>query len=99
MTRLPPAKSWSPSLSQRMLAILAASVIAVAAPAALVFYFLTRDAAIGEAEQFAATSADRRILGLNYTLRLAGTSLYRFELMLRDNLAAAPSPEEPTKFA
>ncbi len=71
MPRLPPAKSWSPSLSQRMLAILAASVIAVSAPAALVFYFFTRDAAIAEAEQFAATSADGGSWGLNYTLRLA----------------------------
>src|SRR5687768_9737127 len=93
MTRLPPAKSWSPSLSQRMLAILAASVIAVAGPAALVFYFFTRDAAIADAEQFAATSADRRVLGLNYTLRLADTSLGRFDLMLRDRLAFSGTEE------
>jgi len=98
MTRLPPAKSWSPSLSQRMLAILAASVIAVAAPAALVFYFFTRDAAIGEAEQFAATSADRRVIGLNYTLRLAGTSLARFDLMLHDRLAFGGTEEEISRF-
>jgi signal transduction histidine kinase len=94
-----PAKSWSPSLSQRMLAILAASVIAVSAPAALVFYFFTRDAAISEAEQFAASSADRRILGLEYTLRLAGTSLYRFDLMLRDSLSAPAIDDEAAKFA
>jgi signal transduction histidine kinase len=94
-----PAKSWSPSLSQRMLAILAASVVAVSAPAALVFYFFTRDAAISEAEQFAASSADRRILGLEYTLRLAGTSLYRFDLMLRDSVAAPTIDGEVTKFA
>ena len=99
MARLPIAKSWSPSLSQRMLAILAASVIAVSAPAALVFYFFTRDASISEAEQFAATSADRRILGLNYTLRLASTSLIRFDLMLRDSLAAPAIGEEVGKFA
>jgi signal transduction histidine kinase len=99
MARLPLAKSWSPSLSQRMLAILAASVIAVSAPAALVFYFFTRDASISEAEQFAATSADRRILGLNYTLRLASTSLIRFDLMLRDSLAAPTIGEEVGKFA
>ena len=99
MARLPPlAKSWSPSLSQRMLAILAASVIAVSAPAALVFYFFTRDASISEAEQFAATSADRRILGLNYTLRLASTSLIRFDLMLRDSLAAPEIDDEVAKF-
>jgi len=98
MTRLPPAKSWSPSLSQRMLAILAASVIAVAAPAALVFYFFTRDAAIGEAEQFAATSADRRVLGLNDTLQLADTSLARFDLMLHDRLAAGGTEEEISRF-
>ena len=97
MTRLPPAKSWSPSLSQRMLAILAASVIAVAAPAALVFYFFTRDASIAEAEQFAATSADRRILGLNYTLRLASTSLARFDLMLHDRLAFSGTAEEVSR--
>ncbi|HKP23453.1 MAG TPA: ATP-binding protein [Dongiaceae bacterium] len=81
-----------------MLAILAASVIAVAAPAALVFYVFTRDAAIGEAEQFAATSADRRVLGLNYTLRLAGTSLARFDLMLHDRLAFAGTEEEVSRF-
>jgi hypothetical protein len=98
MTRLTPARSWSPSLSQRMLAILAASVIAVAAPAALVFYFFTRDAAIEEAEQFAATSADRRVLGLNYTLRLADTSLARFELMLHDRLAFGGTDEEVSRF-
>jgi len=98
MARLPLAKSWSPSLSQRMLAILAASVIAVSAPAALVFYFFTRDASISEAEQFAATSADRRVLGLSYTLRLASTSLYRFELMLRDSLAAPPIDDEVSRF-
>src|SRR6185436_11316672 len=98
MTRQPPAKSWSPSLSQRMLAILAASVIAVAAPAALVFYFFTRDAAIGEAEQFAATSADRRVLGLNYTLRLADTSLARFNLMLHDRLSFGGTEEEVSRF-
>jgi signal transduction histidine kinase len=82
-----------------MLAILAASVIAVSAPAALVFYFFTRDASISEAEQFAATSADRRILGLNYTLRLAGTSLYRFDLMLRDKLAAPAIDDEVPRFS
>ncbi|HEV8391525.1 MAG TPA: ATP-binding protein [Dongiaceae bacterium] len=82
-----------------MLAILAASVIAVSAPAALVFYFFTRDASISEAEQYAATSADRRVLGLNYTLRLAGTSLYRFELMLRDTLAAPDTDDEASRFA
>jgi signal transduction histidine kinase len=82
-----------------MLAILAASVIAVSAPAALVFYFFTRDASIGEAEQFAATSADRRVLGLNYTLRLASTSLYRFDLMLRDSLAAPPTDDEVARFS
>jgi signal transduction histidine kinase len=98
MTRLTPARSWSPSLSQRMLAILAASVIAVAAPAALVFYFFTRDAAIAEAEQFAATSADRRVLGLNYTLRLADTSLARFDLMLHDRLAFGGTDEEVSRF-
>ena len=98
MARLPPAKSWSPSLSQRMLAILAASVIAVSAPAALVFYFFTRDAQISEAEQFAATAADRRVLGLNYTLRLASTSLIRFDLMLRDSLAAPAIADEVSKF-
>ena len=98
MTRLTPARSWSPSLSQRMLAILAASVIAVAAPAALVFYFFTRDAAITEAEQFAATSADRRVLGLNYTLRLADTSLARFDLMLHDRLAFGGTDEEVSRF-
>jgi signal transduction histidine kinase len=81
-----------------MLAILAASVIAVAAPAALVFYYFTRDAAITEAEQFAATSADRRILGLNYTLRLAGTSLARFDLMLHDRLAFGGTDEEVSRF-
>jgi signal transduction histidine kinase len=81
-----------------MLAILAASVIAVAAPAALVFYFFTRDAAIGEAEQFAATSADRRVLGLNYTLRLAGTSLARFDLMLLDRLGPGGTDEEVSRF-
>jgi len=93
-----PLARWSPSLSQRMLAILAASVIAVSAPAALVFYFFTRDASIEEAEQFAATAADRRVLGLNYTLRLASTSAYRFELMLRDSLAAPAVPEEVSRF-
>jgi signal transduction histidine kinase len=82
-----------------MLAILAASVIAVSAPAALVFYYFTRDAAISEAERFAATSADRRILGLNYTLRLASTSLIRFDLMLRDRLAVPPVDDEVAKFA
>jgi len=98
MVRLTLAKSWSPSLSQRMLAILAASVIAVSAPAALVFYFFTRDAQISEAEQFAATAADRRILGLNYTLRLASTSLIRFDLMLRDSLAAPAIGDEVSRF-
>jgi signal transduction histidine kinase len=82
-----------------MLAILAASVIAVSAPAALVFYFFTRDASISEAEQFAASSADRRVLGLDYTLRLAGTSLYRFDLMLRDSLAAPAAAGEAARFA
>jgi signal transduction histidine kinase len=82
-----------------MLAILAASVIAVSAPAALVFYFFTRDASIEEAEQFAATSADRRVLGLNYTLRLANTSLHRFDLMLRDRLIAPATDEEVSRFA
>ena len=81
-----------------MLAILAASVIAVAAPAALVFYFFTRDAAIEEAEQFAATSADRRVLGLNYTLRLASTSLARFDLMLHDRLSFGGTEEEVSRF-
>jgi signal transduction histidine kinase len=81
-----------------MLAILAASVIAVSAPAALVFYFFTRDAAIEEAEQFAATAADRRVLGLNYTLRLAGTSLNRFDLLLRDALAAPSVDGEVPRF-
>src|SRR5919109_5482438 len=84
------AGSWSPSLSQRMLAIMAASVIAVSAPAALVFYNFPRDSSIAEAEQFAAAAADRRVLGLNYSLRLASVSLSRFDLMLRDSLAAAP---------
>ena len=98
MARPTLAKSWSPSLSQRMLAILAASVIAVSAPAALVFYFFTRDASISEAEQFAATSADRRVLGLSYTLRLASTSLYRFELLLRDSLAAPAIEDEVSRF-
>src|SRR6185369_10582021 len=98
MARSTLAKSWSPSLSQRMLAILAASVIAVSAPAALVFYFFTRDASISEAEQFAATSADRRVLGLSYTLRLASTSLYRFELLLRDSLAAPAIDDEVSRF-
>src|SRR5688572_32996859 len=94
MTRLTPARSWSPSLSQRMLAILPASVIAVAAPAALVFYFFTRDAAIEEAEQFAATSSDRRVLGLNYTLRLAATSLTRLHPMLHVRLAFGVTDQE-----
>jgi signal transduction histidine kinase len=98
MARPSLAKSWSPSLSQRMLAILAASVIAVSAPAALVFYFFTRDASISEAERYAATGADRRVLGLNYTLRLAGTSLIRFDLMLRDRLAVPPVDDEVAKF-
>src|SRR5262249_11037583 len=98
MVRSPRMKSWSPSLSQRMLAILAASVVAVSAPAALVFYFFTRDAPITEAEQFAAPSADRRVLGLNYTLRLASTSLYRFNLMLLDSLAAPATPDEVESF-
>jgi signal transduction histidine kinase len=82
-----------------MLAILAASVIAVSAPAALVFYFFTRDASIEEAEQFAATAADRRIIGLNYTLRLAGSSLYRFDLMLHDSLNAPAAELEASRFA
>ncbi|HEX6117956.1 MAG TPA: hypothetical protein VFZ03_00805 [Dongiaceae bacterium] len=99
MAHSKPARSWSPSLSQRMLAILAASVIAVTAPAALVFYFFTRDASISEAEQFAASSVDRRILGLQYTLQLAGTSLYRFDLMLHDSLAAPAIDNEVGKFA
>src|SRR5689334_25252813 len=99
MTPPPSARSWSPSLSQRMLAILAASVIAVSAPAALVFYFFSRDASIREAEQFAATVADRRILGLNYTIRLASTSLQRFDLMLHDSLAAPASEDEASRFA
>ncbi|HEY1383401.1 MAG TPA: ATP-binding protein [Dongiaceae bacterium] len=99
MARSSSARSWSPSLSQRMLAILAASVIAVSAPAALVFYYFTRDAAISEAERFAATSADRRVLGLSYTLRLASTSLIRFDLMLRDRLAVPPIADEVTRFA
>ncbi|MGH6892487.1 MAG: HAMP domain-containing protein [Dongiaceae bacterium] len=98
MARLPFARSWSPSLSQRMLAILTASVIAVSAPAALVFYWFARDASISEAEQFAMAAADRRILGLNYTLRLATTSLSRFDLMLRDILAAPPRNDETAAF-
>ncbi len=81
-----------------MLAILTASVVAVSAPAALVFYFFTRDASIAEAEQFAATATDRRILGLNYTLHLAHTSLSRFDLMLRDNLAAPATDQEVERF-
>ena len=81
-----------------MLAILAASVIAVSAPAALVFYYFARDASIAEAEQFAATAADRRILGLNYTLRLASTSLQRFDLMLHDSLAAPATEAEVSRF-
>jgi signal transduction histidine kinase len=92
------ARLWSPTLSQRMLAILAASVIAVSAPAALVFYYFTRDAAIAEAEQFAATAADRRVLGLNYTLHLAATSLHRFDLMLRDKLAMPATDREVSHF-
>jgi signal transduction histidine kinase len=81
-----------------MLAILAASVIAVSAPAAFVFYFFSRDASIREAEQFAATAADRRILGLSYTIRLASTSLHRFDLMLRDSLAAPATEGEISRF-
>ena len=85
-------RNWSPSLSQRMLAILAASVLAVSAPAALVFYWFSREASIAESEQFLQASTDRRMLGLEYTLRLAETSLPRFELLLRD---AAAVPAEP----
>ena len=85
---------WTPSLSQRMLAILAASVVAVSAPAAAVFYWFSRDASITEAEHFAQSSTDRRILGLSYTLHLAQTSLARFELMLRDALSNPPSAAE-----
>ena len=51
-----------------------------------------------EAEQFAATSADRRVLGLNYTLRLADTSLARFDLMLHDRLAFGGTDEEVSRF-
>ncbi|MEZ5833125.1 MAG: sensor histidine kinase [Dongiaceae bacterium] len=97
MLRLPFAR-LSPSLSQRMLAILAASVIAVSAPAALVFYFFTRDASISEAEKFAATAADRRVLGLSYTLHLASTSTTRFEILLRDSLAAPATESEVAEF-
>ncbi len=88
-------RNWSPSLSQRMLAILAASVIAVSAPAALVFYWFSREASIAESEQFQEASADRRVLGLQYTLRLAETSLPRFELLLRDAAVVPPEPGEP----
>ena len=94
MASKPEGRTWSPSLSQRMLAILAASVIAVSAPAALVFYWFTRDSAIAEAEHFVQTSTDRRMLGLQYTLHLAQNSLSRFELMLRDALAVPPDVEE-----
>ncbi len=73
-------------------------MIAVSAPAALVCYVFTRDCAIAEAEQFAATAADRRVLGLNYTLRFAATSLYRFDLMLRDSLATPATEEEVPQF-
>ncbi|HWA50228.1 MAG TPA: sensor histidine kinase [Dongiaceae bacterium] len=82
-----------------MLVIFAASVIAVSAPAALVFYWFTREAAIKEAEQFVESSLDRRILGLTYTIRLAGASLSRFNLMLLDRLAAPPVPGEVERFA
>ncbi len=82
-----------------MLAIMAASVIAVSAPAALVFYKFTRDSSIAEAEQFAAAAADRRVLGLSYSLRLASVSLSRFELMLRDSLTAPPAAGEVERFA
>jgi signal transduction histidine kinase len=95
----PASRPWSLSLSQRMLIILAASVIAVSAPAALVFYWFTRQAAITEAEQFIESSLDRRILGLTYTIRLAGASLSRFDLMLLDRLAAPPVPGEAERFA
>ncbi len=82
-----------------MLVILAASVIAVSAPAALVFYWFARQAAIEEAEQFVQSSLDRRVLGLTYTIRLAGASLSRFDLMLLDRLAAPPVPGEAERFA
>ena len=97
----PASRPWSLSLSlsQRMLAILAASVIAVSAPAALVFYWFTRAAAITETEHFIQSSLDRRILGLTYTIRLAGASLSRFNLMLLDRLAAPPVPGEAERFA
>src|SRR5262245_25175930 len=94
MPRQVSARLRTLSLSQRMLVILAAGMLVVSVPAALVFYFFTRDAAIEDAERFAATSADRRVLGLNYTLRLATTSLSRFDLMLRDSLAVPPIPGE-----
>ena len=41
-------RNWSPSLPQRMLAILAASILVVSAPAALVFYWFSREASITE---------------------------------------------------
>jgi signal transduction histidine kinase len=88
-------RSWSPSLSQRMLAILAASIVAVSAPAAFVFYWFSRDASIAEAEMFMQSSGDRRVLGLQYTLHLAEKSLARFDLMLRDAVALPPAPDEP----
>ncbi len=88
-------RSWSPSLSQRMLAILAASVLAVSVPAALVFYWFSREASIAESERFLEASTDRRMLGLEYTLRLAETSLPRFALLLRDAAAVPPAPGEP----
>lgn len=70
----------------------------VSAPPALVFCKFTRDAAVEEAEHFAATAADRRILGLSYALRLAEVSLARFELMLRGRLAATPADGEIEQF-
>ncbi len=80
-----------------MLAILAASVIAVSAPAALVFYWFSREASIAESEHFAQSTTDRRILGLQYTLHLAETSLSRFEVMLRDAVAVLPSGDEEAR--
>ena len=77
-----------------MLVIFAIAVVVVSLPAAMVFYSFTRAAAISEAEQFAGEAADRRIIGLNYTLRLATASLSRFELMLRDALAPPPTGDE-----
>jgi len=87
-------RNWSPSLPQRMLAILAASILVVSAPAALVFYWFSREASITESEQFLRASTDRRMLGLEYVLHLAETSLPRFGLLLRDAAAVQPAPGE-----